>query len=117
MSRAAWGYFSSLLCFYADFVLVRRTNAFLLPSVRWGQPAQQHGRRTPVINSVLVRSTRSARVLGRFASSIQQIHSLRASGVMSSHASCASMTESKAFLRSFGTVWATPSDNFLTMYA
>jgi hypothetical protein len=55
-------------------------------------------------------------VSGFFTEITQQIHSLRASGVMSSHFSRAAESEMRAFRRSAGTVCAAPGDNaFLAM--
>jgi preprotein translocase subunit SecG len=53
---------------------------------RWGQPAQQQGRRIPSASFARVLWIRRLLVSGFLADSIQQIHSLRASGVISSHA-------------------------------
>jgi len=52
---------------------------------RWGQPAQQQGRRMPL--RILSRPTATRRhlVSSFFADVTQQIHSLRASGVISAH--------------------------------
>ena len=44
------------------------------------------------------------------ANSIQHIHSLRASGVMSSHVSNAFALETSAFFRSAGRSWTTPAE-------
>jgi len=44
------------------------------------------------------------------ADSIQQIHSLRASGVMSSHVANAFASEASAFFRSAGRSWTTPPE-------
>src|SRR5258708_40348476 len=46
----------------------------------------------------------------------QQIHSLRASGVMSSHFACATESEMRAFLKSAGTLCTAPEEiAFLAM--
>ena len=45
----------------------------------------------------------------------QQIHSLRASGVISSHCFHAAGSETRAFRKSAGTVWTTPAESFLAM--
>jgi len=71
-------------------------------SVRWIHPIQQHGRRLPSANSVGTRSTRRCLVSINLAPSTQQIHSLRASGVMSCHAAKPSVLPSKAFRKSAG---------------
>jgi len=71
-------------------------------SVRWTQPIQQQGRRTPSLSSVTTLSTCSFLVSGRLTESVQQIHSLRASGVISSHAANAAGSEARAFRKSAG---------------
>jgi len=53
--------------------------------LRWGHPAQQQGRRFPSMSSVRTLWTRLLLVSCFLAFSTQQIHSLRASGVISSH--------------------------------
>jgi hypothetical protein len=45
-----------------------------------------------------------------FGEAIQQIHSLRASGVISSHASRAEVEETSIFRKSEGTVCTTPEE-------
>src|SRR3989344_5271321 len=75
---------------------------------RWMQPAQQQGLRFPSISSARVLSIRRLLVSGCLADSTQQIHSLRASGVISSHASSAFGKEVRAFRKSIGTLCATP---------
>lgn len=54
-------------------------------------------------------SIRRLLVSGFFASRTQQIHSLRASGVMSSHAARAVGEEARVFRKSAGTLCTTPS--------
>ena len=75
---------------------------------RWLQPGQQHGRRLPSVSSVCVRSTRRSLVARCFADSTQQIHSLRASGVMSLHASRAGTSAVNASCRSAGRLCTVP---------
>jgi hypothetical protein len=53
---------------------------------------------------------RCALVSGFFADSIQQIHSFRASGVMSSHVANALALAVSAFFRSAGRSWTTPPE-------
>ncbi len=72
------------------------------------QPAQQHGRRLPTISSVTVLSMWFALVSCLLLVMVQQIHSLRASGVRSCHLSRADSSALRAFSKSFGTVWTTP---------
>jgi hypothetical protein len=75
---------------------------------RWRQPGQQQGRRFPSISSVRVLSIRRALVSGFLAESIQHIHSLRARGVISSHAASAFESEVRGFGKSGGTLCTTP---------
>jgi len=75
---------------------------------RWGQPAQQQGRRFPSLSSVRTLSIRLRLVSGFLASSTQQIHSLRASGVMSSHSASAALSAVRVFRKSAGTPCTTP---------
>jgi hypothetical protein len=46
---------------------------------------------------------------------VQQIHSLRASGVISSHFARAAESETSAFRKSAGTLWTTPVDSLFAM--
>lgn len=57
---------------------------------RCGQPGQQHGRRFPSLRLEQPQLMRLRLVSGFFGDSIQQIHSLRASGVMSCQVASAS---------------------------
>ncbi len=75
---------------------------------RCGHPGQQHGRRFPALRSVRTRSIRLSRVSTFLASSTQQIHSLRASGVLSSHQANASLSARRDATRSAGTLCTTP---------
>jgi hypothetical protein len=52
-------------------------------------------------------------VSGFLTEIVQQIHSLRESGVMSSHAARAARSEARAVRRSAGSLCATPSEIFL----
>ena len=70
---------------------------------RWGQPGQQQGRRFPSTSSVRVLSILWLLVSGFLAEVTQQIHSLRASGVMSFHAASAA-GPARAFFRSAGSL-------------
>jgi ABC-type sugar transport system permease subunit len=80
------------------------------------QPAQQQGRRFPSISSVRVLSIRWLLVSAFLADTIQQIHSLRASGVISSHAARADGAEARVFRKSAGTLCTTPvAISFLVM--
>ena len=75
---------------------------------RCGQPGQQHGRRLPSLSCVRTRSTCSLLVSALLTETVQQIHSLRASGVMSSQAASAALSEIRAFRKSGGILWTTP---------
>lgn len=77
-------------------------------SVRWMQPIQQQGRRTPSASSVTVRSTWFCLVSGFFVLIVQQIHSLRARGVSPSQRSSAVSFATSASCKSFGTSCTTP---------
>lgn len=72
------------------------------------QPAQQQGRRLPAISSLRVRSTWFFLVSGFLVVTVQQIHSLRARGVISSQAASAFGEEARALRKSDGNLWATP---------
>jgi hypothetical protein len=78
--------------------------------MRWGQPGQQQGRRIPSINSLRTRSTCSRLVSGFLTEIVQQIHSFRARGVKSFHASRTAGDERSAFLKSAGTKCTTPEE-------
>ena len=76
---------------------------------RWGQPAQQQGRRFPSISSVRVLSIRWLLVFAFLADLIQHIHSLRASGVISFQTARDVGAEVRVFRKSAGTLCATPA--------
>jgi hypothetical protein len=69
---------------------------------RCGQPAQQHGRRRPL--RILSKPTAIRRILvpSFFAEVTQQIHSFRASGVISAQTPFTVRSDSIAFRRSTG---------------
>lgn len=75
---------------------------------RCGQPAQQHGRRSPRLSLSSATLMRRARVSGNLALVTQQINSFRASGVISSHAAKTLVLPLTACLRSFGSGCAVP---------
>ena len=77
------------------------------------QPAQQQGRRIPSMSSARVLSIRWILVPNFLADRIQQIHSLRASDVMSSHAIRIALSELRGARKSGGTLCATPVAIFL----
>ena len=71
-------------------------------SYRWAHPTQQQGRRFPAARLSPAHLMRWVRVSIFFADSIQQIHSLRASGVMSCHVARDFGSRRRSFLRSTG---------------
>ena len=79
-------------------------------SLRCGQPGQQQGLRFPSLRLEQPYAMRRVLVSTVFADWIQQIHSLRARGVMSSHVSNAFASEVSALLRSAGRSWTTPPE-------
>src|SRR5947209_6150056 len=82
-------------------------------SLRWVQPIQQQGRRMPL--RILLRPTAIcfSLVASCFTLITQQIHSLRARGVMSSHKAKTLGSKDKAFFKSGGSVWTVPEEIFL----
>ena len=93
--------------------LYRMRNHIFIYLERWMQPAQQHGRRLPA-----ARFSRAILIL-RFlvsdflADSIQHIHSLRASGVISSHTENAAGAATRISCRSAGIWWTVLPEIFL----
>src|SRR6266702_8428166 len=79
-------------------------------SVRLIQPYQQQGRCIPSLSSVHTRSTCCLLVSGFFTEIAQQIHSLRARGVRSSHEALASASAARVFRKSSGKSWTTPPE-------
>ena len=77
---------------------------------RCGQPGQQHGRRIPSLSSEHTLSTCCRLVSSFLTEMVQQIHSLRASGVMSSQAASAFASDASAFWRSAGRLCTTPPE-------
>ncbi len=84
-------------------------------SVRCVQPYQQHGRRIPSFSSETTLSTCSFLFSGVLTEIVQQIHSLRASSVMSSHAASAFRSDVRAFRKSAGISCATPPEIFFVI--
>jgi hypothetical protein len=74
----------------------------------WLHPAQQHGLRSPALNFESIIFILRSLVSIFFADSIQQIHSLRASGVISSHVESAFTEEVSAFCKSSGISCSVP---------
>src|SRR6202140_4161462 len=79
---------------------------------RWAHPGQQQGRRFPSLRLEQPHSIRRLLVSAFLADSTQHIHSLRASGVISSHAVNACGLDVSAFLKSAGTSCTTPLEIF-----
>ena len=79
------------------------------------QPIQQHGLRMPSLSSVRTRSTCCCLVSGFFTEMVQHIHSLRASGVRSSHAASASASAARVVRKSSGKSWTTPPEITLSV--
>jgi hypothetical protein len=77
---------------------------------RCGQPGQQHGRRIPSLSSKHTLSTCCRLVSSFLTEMVQQIHSLRASGVMSSQTASAFASDASAFRRSAGRSCTTPPE-------
>src|SRR3989338_5751564 len=77
-------------------------------SQRCTHPAQQQGRRMPSRSSSHVLLIRRILVSVFFADITQQINSLRASGVMSSHNTRTDESAARAFRKSAGMLCATP---------
>src|SRR5207245_4566130 len=75
---------------------------------RWSQPGQQHGRRFPSLRLDQPHTILLLLVSAFLADSTQHIHSLRASGVMSSHAAKARGSDASAFFKSAGRSCTTP---------
>jgi hypothetical protein len=77
---------------------------------RCEQPGQQHGRRIPSLSSEHTLSTCCLLVSSFLTEMVQQIHSFRASGVMSSQAASAFESDASAFWRSAGRLCTTPPE-------
>ena len=77
---------------------------------RCGQPGQQQGRRIPSLSSEHTLSTCCRLVSSFLTEMVQQIHSLRASGVISSQAASAFASDVSAFRRSAGRLCTTPPE-------
>src|SRR3989344_4789419 len=72
------------------------------------QPAQQQGLRIPLLSFERVFSIRILLVSAFLPDVTQHIHSLRASGVISSHTARATGVAIRAFRKSSGTLCTTP---------
>src|SRR2546422_164067 len=93
----------------------QRTEGLSSLSFRCVQPSQQHGRRFPSSSSDRTRWMCWLLVSAFFGQTTQQIHSLRARGVRSSHAARALGVAIKTRLKSIGTVWTTPPETTLDL--
>src|SRR6266566_7915882 len=104
---------------HADALLrllsTQRTEGLSSLSFRCVQPSQQHGRRFPSSSSDCNRRMCWLLVSTFFGQSTQQIHSLRARGLRSSHAASAFGVAIKTRLKSIGTVWTTPLEIILEL--
>ncbi len=96
--------------FFDRFLRIPFTDGLIFLSVRWIQPIQQHGRRMPLTILDRAFSIRIFRVSSFFASSTQQIHSLRASGVMSSQIVNSLGSDASVFRRSAGRRCTVPEE-------
>src|SRR5579872_2166524 len=74
------------------------------------QPYQQQGRRIPSLSSETTLPTCSTLFSGVFTEIVQQIHSLRESGVISSQAAKALASEDRASRKSVGNLCTVPSE-------
>src|SRR3989338_10424581 len=96
--------------FFARFPSIHFCERLMGLSFRCVQPIQQHGRRIPSFSSEQTRSTCCCRTSGVLTDSVQQIHSLRASGVLSSQCASAALSAVRAFRKSAGSLCTTPSE-------
>jgi len=76
---------------------------------RCGHPAQQHGLRMPPRILSMPTSMRRLLVASCLAEMTQQIHSFRASGVISAQRLLAVASDSMALRKSAGSLWTVPS--------
>lgn len=77
---------------------------------RCTHPAQQHGRRFPRVRFSHIIFILRSLVSDFLADSIQHIHSLRASGVISSHTVCTTKLLVRIFCKSAGNLCTTPPE-------
>ena len=93
-----------------------RTDGLMALSGRWMQPTQQQGRRLPSRSSSHDLRTRRFLVSICLAFSTQQIYSLRASGVMSSHRASTFASPTSALRKSAGILCTVPPEiSFVAM--
>src|SRR3984893_2246908 len=106
LGRGRVAHFDALL----RLLSTQRTEGLSSLSLRWMQPSQQQGRRFPSNSSDCNRWMCWLLVSAFFGQSTQQIHSLRARGVRSSHAARTFGLAIRTRLKSTGTVCTTPSE-------
>src|SRR2546425_1442245 len=106
LGRGCVAHFDALL----RMLSTQRTEGLSSLSLRWMQPSQQHGRRIPSNSSDCNRCMCWLLVSAFFGQSTQQIHSLRARGVRSSHAARTFGLAIRTRLKSTGTVCTTPPE-------
>src|SRR6185437_13703581 len=94
LARAAFLFY----CFFR-FASTNLTERLIFLSLRWMQPIQQHGRRMPSLSSDTTRFTWASRVSCFLTLTVQQIHSLRDSGVRLCHSASAFVSLASAALR------------------
>src|ERR1700730_18308105 len=104
--RGCVAHFDALL----RLLSTQRTEGLSSLSLRWMQPSQQQGRRFPPNTSDCTRWMCWLLVTAFFGHSTQQIHSLRARGVRSSHAARTFGLAIRTRLKSTGTGCATPPE-------
>src|SRR5207245_11759843 len=104
LGRGCVAHFDALL----RMLSTQRTEGLSCLSLRWMQPSQQHGRRFPSNSSDCNRWMCWLLVSSFFGQSTQQIHSLRATGVWSSHAARTCALAIRTRLKATGTVGSAP---------
>ena len=111
-TRTLAGYSSEMPIPSTDFVASNNRSNAIRPqnAHRCGQPGQQQGRRIPSLSCEHTLSTCCRLVSSFLTEMVQQIHSLRASGVISSQAASAFASDAIAFRRSAGRLCTTPSE-------
>ena len=106
LGRGCVTHFDALL----RMLSTQRTEGLSSLSLRWMQPSQQHGLRFPSNSSDCNRWMCWLLVSAFFGPSTQQIHSLRARAVRSSHAARTFGLAIRTRLKSTGTVCTTPPE-------
>src|SRR5437667_3325953 len=106
LGRGCVAHFDALL----RMLSTQRTEGLSSLSLRWMQPSQQHRRRFPSNSSDCNRWMCWLLVSAFFGQSTQQIHSLRARGVRSSHPARTFGLAIRTRLKSTGAVCTTPPE-------